>query len=74
MARSCLLTSIESILVVCADQIGNLYARPPLIRVFKQVDVGAFVESVMRRFCGFGAIEIMNIAESCQRKILLESI
>jgi hypothetical protein len=41
------LTAIEGVLVLCARVVGDLHATSSLIRILKEIHVGAFVKPMV---------------------------
>jgi hypothetical protein len=59
-----LLTSVKGILFWGSGMICNLDTRAPILGVLEQIYKRAFIESVMRRFCIWRPVEIMDVSES----------
>ena len=67
------LTAVECVLLLSSRLVRNLYARPPLVRILEEIDVGSFVESVMRRnVCG-RSVKVMNVPKKGCHIILSRS-
>jgi hypothetical protein len=60
------LTAVKGILVICPRMIRNLDAGAPLVRILKQINVGALVKTVVRRQIGRRAVEIVDVAVSSE--------
>ncbi len=61
--RSCPLTAVERILVVGAGVVRDFYACPALVRVLEEVDIRAFVETVVARLLSLRAVEVVDISK-----------
>ena len=51
-------------MIIGARLVGDLDARPPFIRIFKEVDVGSLVEAVVGRLRRRRAVEVMDVPET----------
>lgn len=56
------LTAVKRILFVSPRIVGNFYARAPLVRILKQVHIGALVEPVMARVVCRRAIKVVDVS------------
>lgn len=58
------LTSVEGILLRCPSVIRYLNAGSSLGGILEEVEIRAFIKSVMRRLCCGSSIEVVDICEA----------
>lgn len=56
--------AVKGILMLVPYPVGNLNARAGLLGIFKEVDIGALTEAMMRRIVGLRAVKVVDVSEA----------